>query len=80
MNTQKLLYGIAGGLIAFPFGLAVGGYMVEAEFWVSLMGIEWVAYKSAVSGVVMIGFALGISLCSQTGKAPTKEDQVDSFY
>ena len=80
MNTQKLRYGIVGGLIAFPFGLVVGGYMVNVAFWASLMGTEWGAYKAAVSSVVMIGFALGVSLCPKTGEGQAKEDEVDSFY
>ena len=80
MNTQKLRYGIAGGLIAFPFGLAVGGYMVNVAFLASLMGTEWGAYKAAVSGIVMIGFALGVSLCPKRGEDQVKEDEVGSFY
>ena len=78
---RKLRYGLVGGLLAFPFGLIVGDYAVELDVWVALMGTKWTAYRSAVSATVMIGFALGISICPQNN-AEKEEDgeQLDSFY
>jgi hypothetical protein len=36
---------------------------VEWALWRSIMGTEWVAFKSVVVSIAMVGYALGATAC-----------------
>ncbi len=58
-TLREPMWGIAGALIALPFGLALGGLAAKSPTLVLLMGSDWTAFKSILGITLMIGFAVG---------------------
>ena len=64
-DLRTMRWGIVGVVLSLPAGFVLGSWAVEWELWRTIMGTEWVAFKSVVVSIAMVGYALGATACSK---------------